>query len=58
MAAHLSLLAFEEYSSHEQRSLAGYSPCGHKELDTIEWLTLSLFTLGYENITLYFLIQV
>ena len=25
-----------------QRSLAGCSPRGHKELDTIEWLTLSL----------------
>ena len=25
--------------SHGQRSLAGYSPCGHKELDTTEWLT-------------------
>ena len=26
-----------------QRSLAGYSPWGHKELDTTEHLTLSLF---------------
>ena len=25
---------------HEQRSLAGYSPWSHKELDTAEWLTL------------------
>ena len=25
--------------SHGQRSLAGYSPWGHKELDTTEWLT-------------------
>ena len=25
-----------------QRSLAGYSPCSHKKLDTTEWLTLSL----------------
>ena len=24
---------------HGQRSLAGYCPCGHKELDTTEWLT-------------------
>ena len=24
---------------HEQRSLVGYSPWGHKELDTAEWLT-------------------
>ena len=28
---------------HGQRSLVGYSPCGRKELDTTEWLTLSLF---------------
>ena len=25
---------------HGQRSLAGYSPLGHKESDTTEWLTL------------------
>ena len=29
--------------SHEQRSLVSYSPWGHKELDMIERLTLSLF---------------
>ena len=28
--------------SHGQRSLAGYSPWGHKELDTVEWLTHTL----------------
>ena len=27
---------------HGQRSLAGYSSWGHKELDTTEWLTLKL----------------
>ena len=27
---------------HEQRSLAGYSPWSHKELDTADRLTLSL----------------
>jgi len=27
---------------HGQRSLAGYSPWGHKESDTTEWLTFSL----------------
>ena len=27
--------------SHGQRSLVGYSPWGHKELVTTEWLTLS-----------------
>ena len=25
--------------SHVQKNLVGYSPCGHKELDTTEWLT-------------------
>ena len=30
--------------SHGQRSLAGYSPWGHKESDTTEWLSLSLLT--------------
>ena len=29
---------------HGQRSLMDYNPWGHKELDTTEWLTLSLFT--------------
>ena len=28
--------------SHGQRSLAGYSPWGHKELDMTEWLTFSI----------------
>ena len=28
---------------HRQRSLAGYSPWGHRESDTTEWLTLFLF---------------
>ena len=27
---------------HGERSLAGYSPWGHKQLDMTEWLTLSL----------------
>ena len=31
---------------HGQRSLAGYSPCGHKELNMNERLTLSLFFQG------------
>ena len=29
--------------SHGQSSLVGYNPWGHKELNTIEQLTLSLF---------------
>ena len=28
---------------HRQRNLAGYSPWGHKEVDTTEQLALSLF---------------
>ena len=31
---------------HGQRSLAGYSPWGHKESDMTEWLTLSLIWRG------------
>ena len=30
--------------SHGQRSLMGYSPWGHKELDTTEWHTLTFIT--------------
>ena len=29
---------------HRERSLVGYSPWGHKELDTTEWLTQKLGT--------------
>ena len=38
MATHSSVLAWE---TPWQRSLAGYGLCGHKELDTIDRLTLS-----------------
>ena len=34
---------------HEQRSLAGYSPQGHKELDTTERQTLSLSSHSAKN---------
>ena len=37
MTTHFSILVGE---FHGQRSLAGYSPWGHKELDTTEPLTL------------------
>ena len=33
--------------SHGQRSLVDYSPQGHKEWDTTEWLTLSLHRRHY-----------
>jgi len=37
-ATHSSILAWE---SHGQRSLVDYSPRGHKESDTTEWLSTS-----------------
>ena len=37
--------------SHGQRRLVGYSPCGHKESDTTQWLTLS----HYPMILFYFI---
>ena len=36
---HSSILAWE---FHGQRNQAGYSPWGHKQSDTTQWLTLSL----------------
>ena len=39
MTTHSSVLAWK---SHGQKSLAGYSPWVHKELDTTERVTLSL----------------
>ena len=44
MAIHSSIFAEESYG---QRSLAGYSPWGHKKLDTTEQLTLSIFVYVY-----------
>ena len=49
MATHSSILAWE---IHGQRSLVGYSPWGHKELDMTEQLngsssTLLLLTLHF-----------
>ena len=38
MATHCSILAWK---THGQRSVAGNSPWGHKELDITEHLTLS-----------------
>ena len=35
--------------SHGQRSLVGYSPCGHTELDLTEWLTFSLFIADWSR---------
>ena len=44
MVTHSSILAWREF--HEQRSLAGYSPWGHKQSDTAEQLTLTLGETG------------
>ena len=35
---------------HRQRSLAGYSPCTHKESDTTERLTLSLSRMSLRRV--------
>ena len=46
----LPTLVFLPGEFHGQRSLVGYGPWGHKELDMAEWLTLShslLFQHGY-----------
>ena len=40
---HGNPLQFLPGESHGQRSLAGYSPWGHKESDMTEWLTLLLY---------------
>ena len=46
---------FLPVESHGQRSLEGYSPCGHKELDTTERIVLSLSCnkKQKENLLLY-----
>ena len=43
-------LLFLPREFHEQRSLVGYGPWGHKELDTTERLTLSLSYKGYSTV--------
>ena len=44
-----SIFTYNQYSClenpHGQRSLAGYSPWGHKELDTTEWLSTAQHTV-------------
>ena len=40
MATHSSTPVFLPGESHGQRSLAGYSPWGHKETDTTEQLSV------------------
>ena len=45
-------LQYSCLESHGQRSLAGYSPWGHKESDPTEQLTLSLFLSRPEKIML------
>ena len=43
MATHSSTLTWK---SHGQRSLAGYSPWGHKESDTMKWLSMHAWSKG------------
>ena len=38
---------------HGQRSLVGFSPWGHKELDTTEWLTVKKFDLTVDSLFLF-----
>ena len=46
MATHSSSIAWK---THGRRSLVGYSPWGHKDLDTTEQLHLSLSKLKLQN---------
>ena len=39
--------------SHRQRSLVGYSPRGHKGLDTTKQLTISLFIVALQHCVVY-----
>ena len=49
------LSVFLPGESHGYRSLAGYSPWHHTELDTTEWLTLLLsFLISYDPLYLLF----
>ena len=41
-------LQYSCLENSRQRSLAGYSPWGHKELDTTEWLTHTHIQLAYQ----------
>ena len=45
MATRSSILCLE--NPHRQRSLVGYSPWGHKELDTTEWLRTAQHYIYY-----------
>ena len=47
MATHSSTLAWK---SHGLKSLVGYSPWGHKELDTIERLHLTLHAFNSQEL--------
>ena len=50
----MGLAMFTEFlpgEFHGQRSLAGYSSWGHKELDTTEQLTLSLYIFSHPYMT-------
>ena len=44
-ATHSRILALK--NPHGQRSMVGYSPWGHKELDTTEWLSTYVYIYIY-----------
>ena len=55
MAAHSSILAWK---IHGQRSLAGYSPWGHKELNTTKRLHFLVSGLSFKSLIHFELIFV
>ena len=48
MATQSSILVWTE-NPHGQRSLVGYSPCGHKESDMTEQLSMHARTLAHST---------
>ena len=54
MATHSSILAEKSYG---QKSLVGYSPKGHKELDMTEWINTQQMTLLFEPIFLFYFLH-
>ena len=50
MVTHSSILAWK---AHGQKSLVGYSPCGCKDSDTTEWLTLWTYIIDFLFMTIH-----
>ena len=50
MATHSNILAWRiPWTVDSVYSLAGYSPWGHKELDTAEWISLTVTQVSGEH---------